>query len=96
MPEKGEPERAAPARNPEGGTMISITRLFRLSMKMARWCKPHVREWHRKRHLHRMESQRHLDARNWSEAEKHLVIALAERRHSSQRRCELLLNLERA
>src|ERR1700728_2702752 len=31
-----------------------------------------------------------------AEAEKHLSLALAERRHSKHRRCELLLNLERA
>jgi len=37
-----------------------------------------------------------LEARNWGEAEKHLTLALAERRHSEKRRCELLLNLEHA
>ncbi len=76
--------------------MISVTRIFRLTMRVARWAEPHVKEWHRKRHFHRVEGQRHLDSRNWSEAEKHLSTALAERRHSDKRRCELLLNLEYA
>ena len=76
--------------------MISVTRIFRISMKVARWAEPHVKEWHRKRHFNRVEGQRNLDCRNWSEAEKHLTLALAERRHSDKRRCELLLNLEQA
>lgn len=76
--------------------MISVTRIFRLSMRVARWAEPHVKEWHRRRHFHRVEGQRHLDSRNWSEAEKHLTLALAERRHSDKRRCELLLSLEHA
>lgn len=76
--------------------MISVTRLFRLTMRIAHWAEPHVKEWHRQRHFHRVEGQRHLDSRNWSEAEKHFTLALGERRHSNQRRCELLLNLEHA
>jgi tetratricopeptide (TPR) repeat protein len=76
--------------------MISVTRIFRLTMRVARWAEPHVKEWHRKRHFNRVEGQRHLDSRNWGEAEKHLTLALAERRHSNKRRCELLLNLEHA
>jgi len=78
------------------GIMISITRIFRLSMRVARWAEPHVKEWRRKRHLHRTEGRRHLDARNWAEAEKEFKLALAERRHSGGRRSELLLNLEQA
>jgi tetratricopeptide (TPR) repeat protein len=76
--------------------MISVTRIFRLSMRVARWAEPHVREWHRQRHLHQTEGQRHLDARNWAEAEKEFTIALAERRHSGSRRAEMLVNLELA
>jgi tetratricopeptide (TPR) repeat protein len=76
--------------------MISVTRIFRLSMRVAHWAEPHVKEWHRQRHLNRVEGQRHLDAHNWSEAERYFTLALAERRHSAKRRCELLLNLEQA
>src|SRR5580693_1871573 len=76
--------------------MISVTRIVRLTMRVARWAEPHVKEWHRQRHLNRTEGQRHLDSHNWAEAEKHFTLALAERRHSKQRQCELLLNLEQA
>ncbi len=76
--------------------MISVTRIFRLSMRVAHWAEPHVREWQRKRNLQRVEGQRHLDARNWAEAEKHFTLALAEPRRSKRLRCELLLNLEQA
>src|SRR5579862_4107472 len=76
--------------------MISVTRILRLTMRVAHWAEPHVKEWHRKRHFHRVEGQRHLAASNWGEAEKHFTLALAERRHSKQRRCELLLDLQHA
>jgi tetratricopeptide (TPR) repeat protein len=76
--------------------MISVTRILRLTMRVVQWAEPHIKEWHRQRHLHRVEGQRHLDSRNWGEAETHFTLALAERRHSNQRRCELLLNLEQA
>ncbi len=52
-----------------------------------------MQAWHRQRHMNGIEGQRHLDARNWSEAEKHLALALAERRHSFKRRLDLLIGL---
>jgi tetratricopeptide (TPR) repeat protein len=76
--------------------MIGIFRIFRLSMRLVRWAEPRIKEWHHERQFNQVEGQRHLDARNYGEAEKHLKLALAERRHSKNRRCELLLNLERA
>src|SRR5712692_10209399 len=76
--------------------MLSVTRIFRLGIRLAAWATPHIKEWHRRRHLNRLEGQRHLDARNWTEAERHLDLALAERRHSPKRRIELLLGLEKA
>jgi len=76
--------------------MISVTRIARLGVRLAAWATPHVKEWHRKRHLNRVEGERHLSSRNWSEAEKHLTLALAERRHSSKRRLDLLLGLTEA
>jgi tetratricopeptide (TPR) repeat protein len=75
--------------------MISITRLFRLSIRIAAWATPHVKEWHRQRHLNRLEGQRHLESRNWSEAEHHLTLAIAER-HQAGRRLDLLLQLAEA
>jgi tetratricopeptide (TPR) repeat protein len=76
--------------------MISVTRIARLGVRLAAWATPHVKEWHRKRHLNRVEGERHLAIRNWSEAETHLTLALAERRHSSKRRLGLLLGLTEA
>jgi tetratricopeptide (TPR) repeat protein len=76
--------------------MISVTRIFSLAVRFASWATPFVKEWHRKRHLNRVEGARHLAARNWSEAEKHLTMALAERRHSNPQRLDLLLALKEA
>jgi tetratricopeptide (TPR) repeat protein len=76
--------------------MISIFRLFRLGMRVARWAEPRIREWNQERQFQATEGRRHLEARNYGEAEKHLSLALAERRHSKNKRCELLLDLERA
>src|SRR5665213_863182 len=76
--------------------MMSVTRIARLGVRFAAWATPYVKEWHRKRHENRVEGERHLTARNWSEAEKHLTLALAERSHSSSRRLGLLLGLTEA
>src|ERR1700731_1810907 len=73
--------------------MISVIRLFRLGIRFAAWITPHAKEWQRKRNLNLTEAERHLAVRNWSEAEQYLVLALAERRHSSKRRLDLLLQL---
>lgn len=76
--------------------MISVTRIFRLGIRFAAWVTPHAKEWHRQRHLNRVEGERHLAARNWTEAENHLTLALAERRHASKVRLDLLLGLMEA
>jgi tetratricopeptide (TPR) repeat protein len=76
--------------------MISVTRIFRLGIRLAVWATPHVKEWHRKRNLNVSEAERHMGSRNWSEAEKYLAAALCERRYSSKRRVGFLLDLERA
>jgi tetratricopeptide (TPR) repeat protein len=76
--------------------MISVTRLFRLGIRFAVWATPHVKAWHRRLNLNVSEAQRHLESRNWSEAEKHLAAALTERRHSSKRRIGLMLDLAKA
>src|SRR6266852_2957279 len=74
--------------------MIGITRIFRLAIRFSVWVTPHVKEWHRKRHLNRVEGERHLESRNWTEAEKHFNFALAERKHSAKRRLGMMLGLE--
>jgi serine/threonine-protein kinase len=73
--------------------MISVTRVFRIGVRLAAWATPHVKEWRRQRHLNRLEGERHLGSRNWTEAEKHLTLALAEK-HSAKQRVELLLGLQ--
>ncbi|MGD1091236.1 MAG: tetratricopeptide repeat protein [Bryobacteraceae bacterium] len=71
-------------------------RLVRLGVRLAAWATPRVKEWHRERHLHRLEGERHLQSRNWSEAENHLTEALGERRHPTKLRIQLLLGLQAA
>src|SRR5882724_2840734 len=76
--------------------MISITRLFRLGIRIAAWATPHVKEWQRQRNLNVTEAERNLAAKNWSEAEQYLTFALAETRHSAKRRLNLTLKLVEA
>ncbi len=77
--------------------MISITRLFRLGIRLTAWATPRVKEWHRERQLNFTEGHRNLETRNWTEAEKHLALAFAERRsRSGKQRVELLLGLAKA
>lgn len=76
--------------------MISVTRIFRLGVRFASWVTPYMKEWHRQRHMNRSEAARHMAARNWSEAEKHLTLALSERRHANTQRLDLLLALKEA
>lgn len=73
--------------------MISLSRLMRLSVRLAAWATPHVKEWHRQRNINLNEGQRHLDAGNFTDAERHFTAALAERNHPLMRRLELMLNL---
>lgn len=75
---------------------MSLLRLFRLGIRAAAWATPHVKRWHRERNMNHEEAKRHLDARNWTEAEKHLTLALGERRRSAKQRHELLVGLARA
>jgi hypothetical protein len=76
---------------------MSITRLFRLGIRVAAWATPHVKKWHRERNLNSKEGHRHLESSNWSEAERHLGLALAERGGSNgKERVELWLGLQTA
>ena len=69
---------------------------MRLGVRFAAWATPYLKEWQRKRHLNRMEGERNLAARNWTEAEKYFTLALAERRHPLKRHFGLLLGLKDA
>jgi len=76
--------------------MISVTRLVRLGVRLATWATPHVKEWHRQRHFNATEGRRHLESHHWADAEKHIKLALAERRRAIPERIELLLSLQKA
>jgi tetratricopeptide (TPR) repeat protein len=76
--------------------MLVLLRIVRLIMRLGPWAEERFKEWNSERQFQILEGKRHLDARNWAEAEKHLSMALAERSHLKHRRCELLLDLERA
>jgi tetratricopeptide (TPR) repeat protein len=76
--------------------MVSVTRLFRLGIRFVVWVEPYVKEWHRQRHHNRTQGQHHLASKNWIEAEKHLSLALDERRHAVKKRLDLLLELQEA
>jgi tetratricopeptide (TPR) repeat protein len=73
--------------------MLGVTRIMKIGIRVAEWATPHVKEWHRERNLNRNEAHRHLQASNWSEAEKHFLLALEEKQHSRIDRLELLLGL---
>ncbi|MGA3190180.1 MAG: tetratricopeptide repeat protein [Bryobacteraceae bacterium] len=55
-----------------------------------------IAAWRRKRRENQVEGEKYLTDRNWSEAEKYLTLALAESRHSSKERLDLLLGLTEA
>ena len=46
-------------------------------MHMAAWATPRLKAWSLERNLNRIEGERHLKARNYSEAEKYLTLAVA-------------------
>ena len=47
---------------------------------------PHIKEYQRQRHFNFSEGRRHLEARNYAEAEKYLQLALADRATNSPKR----------
>jgi tetratricopeptide (TPR) repeat protein len=65
-----------------------------LCIKAFDFLAPHVKEYQRRKHLNFSEGRRHLDARNYTEAEKHLNQALTDRAtNSPKRRVEVLVAL---
>ncbi len=76
--------------------MLGFSRIIKISVRVAAWATPKVQKWNRERNMNRVEAHRHLDARNWSEAEKHFQAALEEPRRSVTDRLELLLGLVEA
>jgi len=75
--------------------MLGIFSAFKWSMQVASWATPHLHAWSLERSLNRAEAERHLQARNYAEAEKHLLLAIAEadRHHHSVRKIQFRLQL---
>src|SRR5437868_6098197 len=71
---------------------MSLNRIVQLGVRVAAWATPHIQRWHRAQHLNRTEGERHLQARNYAEAEKHLTLALNEK-HSRKHCAEILTQL---
>jgi tetratricopeptide (TPR) repeat protein len=76
--------------------MISVSRILRLGDRLAAWTTPKVKEGQGKGDENRVEGERYLTSGNWSEAEKHLTLALGEGRRSDTQRLDLLLGLMEA
>lgn len=76
--------------------MLGLSRIIKISARVAAWATPKVQKWNRERNMNRGEAQRHLDAGNWSEAEKYFQLALDEPRRTTVDRLELLLGLTEA
>ncbi|MGD1094452.1 MAG: tetratricopeptide repeat protein [Bryobacteraceae bacterium] len=78
--------------------MIEMFTAFRWSMQMAAWATPHIQAWSLERSLNRTEGERHLKARNYSEAEKYLSLAVteADERCHSVRKVQFRLYLAEA
>jgi tetratricopeptide (TPR) repeat protein len=62
------------------------------------WAAPHLHAWSLERSLSRTEADRHLQARNYAEAEKHLLVAITEAdvQHHSVRKIQFRLQLAEA
>jgi tetratricopeptide (TPR) repeat protein len=58
--------------------MIGVFTALRWSMQMAAWATPRIQAWSLERSLNRAEGERNLKARNYSEAEKYLTLAVSE------------------
>jgi len=71
---------------------MSVNGIFRAGLRIAEWATPHVKKWHNEKHINRNEGVRHLQARNYSEAEKYLNLALSEK-HSPKHRAEILTHV---
>jgi tetratricopeptide (TPR) repeat protein len=75
--------------------MLEIFSPFRWSIQLAAWATPRMKSWSLERGLDRVEGERYLKARNYLEAEKHFLAAVADadqRRHSVRRiQCRLQL-----
>ncbi len=78
--------------------MFGIFSAFKWSVQVASWATPHLSAWSLERNQNRLEAQRHLQARNFGEAEKYLLKAIeeADQLHHSVRKIQFRLQLSEA
>lgn len=75
---------------------MSAKTIMKVGVRVAEWATPYVQKWQKKRNLNRVEAQRYMDLREWSEAEKHFRLALEEKHHNLPDRIGFLLGLAEA
>lgn len=75
---------------------MSASTIMKVGIRIAEFLTPHIQKWQHDRNLNQSEAQRHLEARNWSEAEKHFRLALEEKHHRPADRVGFLLALAEA
>lgn len=76
--------------------MINVTGIFRSIIRVAAWATPHYQAWLQRRQFNRSEAFRHLQSRNWPEAESHFLQAIGERHHSPATVLDLVIGLSDA
>ncbi len=76
-------------------SMLGMFGAFKWSMQMAAWATPALRAWSLERSLNRAEALRHMQERNYAEAEEYLIEAIAEAdlHHHSVRKIQFRLQL---
>jgi tetratricopeptide (TPR) repeat protein len=75
---------------------MSVVRLFKYGVRFAAWVTPHIQRWQQERQVNQTESERHIKARNYPEAEKSLILHLEEahgRRYAAKRKLNIWLDL---
>jgi len=75
---------------------MSVVRLFKYSVRFAAWVTPHIQRWQQERQVNQTESERHMKARNYPQAEESLILHLEEahrRRYAAKRKLTIWLDL---
>jgi tetratricopeptide (TPR) repeat protein len=78
---------------------MALISTFRRLIRVAAWATPYLQRWHREFNKNRTESERHMQAGNFGEAQKYLELALADaerRRSPAKRKIAILLQLAEA
>ncbi|MGA2599430.1 MAG: tetratricopeptide repeat protein [Bryobacteraceae bacterium] len=75
---------------------MSVVRLFKYGVRFAAWVTPHIQRWQQERQVNQTESERHMKARNYPQAEQSLILHLEEahrRRYAAKRKLNIWLDL---